>query len=173
MRKIVSALDRSIGKVENILIVILVSIMTLMAFLQVVMRNIFSEGIIWGDIFLRHLVLWVGFIGASVATRDVRHINVDALSRLLKGAALRWTHIFIDLVSMVICLILAKAGYKFVQYEIEAGSTLFKDIPSWYFQIIIPVGFALIGFRFFLKILEELTGANQTPSQDNPEEKEN
>lgn len=173
MRKIVLALDRSIGKVENILIVVLVSVMTLMAFLQVVMRNVFSEGIIWGDIFLRHLVLWVGFIGASVATRDVKHINVDALSRLLKGAVLRWTHIFIDLISAVICFILASAGYKFVQYEIEAGSTLFKDIPSWYFQMIIPIGFALIAFRFLLKILEELTGVNQSATEGSPNIKEN
>ena len=83
MRKILQKIDRGLYLFENSLLILILSVMVFMAFLQVVLRNLFHSGILWGDIFLRHLVLWVGFIGASLATRSERHINIDILTRLM------------------------------------------------------------------------------------------
>ena len=126
MRKLLGAMDKSLAGVEISMIVLLVSLMVLMAFFQVFMRNAFESGILWGDIFLRHLVLWVGFIGASLATRDNKHISIDALSRILSPKALALTKYLTDTVTIVVCAVLAHAGWKFVMYEKESGSTLFK-----------------------------------------------
>jgi len=49
-----------------------------------------------------------------------------------------------------------KAGWEFVSMEIESNTTLFQNVPSWYFEIIIPVGFALIALRFVFKIIEQI-----------------
>ncbi len=59
------------------------------------------------------------------------------------------------LFAIVIGIILARASYLFVMSEKEAGAIVFSNIPAWYLQIILPVGFSLIVIRFFLKILEE------------------
>ena len=155
MSKLLRIIDKSLAAVENTLIIILVAVMVLMAFLQVILRN-FDAGLLWADIFLRHLVLWVGFIGASLATRDEKHISIDALSRLVPERFLPYVKLIVDAVTLVICLVLANAGYQFLGYEIEANTILFNDIPAWPFQLIIPAGFALIAFRFFLKILERM-----------------
>lgn len=156
MQKIISRIDKGLLNVENILIILLLSVMVLMAFLQVILRNLFSMGILWADIFLRHLVLWVGFIGASLATREAKHINIDILTRLLSKTKQAYFKIIIDFVSAAVCFILAGAGYKFLMYEIEADTILFNNVPAWIFQLIIPVGFALIGFRFILNIIERI-----------------
>jgi hypothetical protein len=37
--------------------------------------------------------------------------------------------------------------------EIEFGNTLYGDVPSWYSQIIIPVGFGLMIIHFFVRIV--------------------
>jgi TRAP-type C4-dicarboxylate transport system permease small subunit len=132
--------------------------MVALAFLQVVLRNLFETGILWGDILLRHLVLWVGFLGASLATREDKHIHVDILTKLVPSGLVPFIKICIHLFAVIICYVLARASYIFLTYEIEAGTTLFLDLPAWYFQIIMPVGFALIGFRFVLKILMRLIG---------------
>lgn len=166
MQRIISRIDKGLLNVENFMIIALLSVMVLMAFLQVILRNLFSMGILWADIFLRHLVLWVGFIGASLATRESKHINVDILSRLMSEAKQPYLRIFINLISVGVCLVLARAGYKFLSYEIQAGTTLFNDIPAWIFQLIIPVGFALIGFRFLLNIIEQII---QISSRSNPD----
>lgn len=157
MKKIIRSIDKNLAFLENGLIVLLLGVMVVMAFLQVLLRNFFDTGILWGDIFLRHLVLWVGFIGASLATREEKHINIDILQRVLKPSFVPYVQIFVDLVTLYICFLLMRAGIVFVASEKEAGTILFERVPAWYLQIIIPIGFGMIGFRFLLKILEKMT----------------
>jgi TRAP-type C4-dicarboxylate transport system permease small subunit len=54
-----------------------------LAFAQIVLRNGFDGGIVWADSLLRIMVLWIALIGAVVASRDQRHINIDLISRFL------------------------------------------------------------------------------------------
>jgi TRAP-type C4-dicarboxylate transport system permease small subunit len=171
MQKIIDNIDNGLAKLENIIIIVLISVMVVMAFFQVVLRNLFATGLLWGDIFLRHLVLWVGFIGASLATRESKHINIDILSRFLSTSKLPFLRLAIDLITATVCFILARAGYIFIKFEIEAGTTLFKDIPAWIFQIIIPIGFALIGFRFVLKAAEQILSINKSRKSDTGKKK--
>ena len=58
--KIVRSIDNFLKRIEESLLISMVILMVVLAFLQVVLRNVFSLGIIWADLFLRHLVLWVG-----------------------------------------------------------------------------------------------------------------
>ena len=50
---------------------------------QIIMRNLFGSGFIWGDDLVKVIVLWVGFLGAAYASRDAKHINIDIISRFL------------------------------------------------------------------------------------------
>ena len=169
MNKFLQKLDTSLFRVENFVILLTLGIMVIISFLQVILRNLFETGILWGDILLRHLVLWVGFVGASLATREEKHINVDVLTRLVPRKYIPFIQFIVNLAAFVICYILAKASYIFLSFEIEAGTTLFLDIPSWYIQIILPVGFGLIGLRFLLKIFEQIS--NVLSSKKMAEEK--
>ncbi len=100
-------------------------------------------------------MLWVGFIGASLATRQEKHIKIDVLSQVTSQRLVPVIRIIVDMVTIFVCIVLAKAGWDFVAYEIEAKNILFNDIPSWIFQIIIPIGFGLIAFRFLLNLIGE------------------
>ena len=153
IRKIFSFLNRlntTIASIENWFLIAIVLTMVCFAFIQVVLRNVFSEGILAGDIILRHTVLWVGFIGASLATRDQRHISIDVFSRFLKGRAKLISAIVVNLFSVIVGYFLTKASISFVLQEKEFNTVLFGSVPSWYFQIIIPIGFGLITTRFLL-----------------------
>ncbi len=156
MLKFLRKLNKAIARIEEGFLILIVLFMVLAAFLQVILRSFFDHGILWGDILLRHLVLWIGFIGASLATKNEKHINIDLLTRYLKG---RW-HLLVQaailLFSFIITIFLTHAGYRFVQVEKEFGSTLFKDIPTWYFQLIIPLGFFLMSMRFLFLAVEKL-----------------
>ena len=154
-------IDRVIAKIETGFLVIIVLIMVLFSFTQVLLRLFFDEGIMWADIFLRHLVLWVGFIGASLATRDNKHINIDLLNRYLKGKSIPLVAIVINSFAMYISFLLAQAGWRFVMDEKEYATMLFGNVPAWYFQIIIPIGFALMAFRFFVRFLDGFIGLIQ------------
>ena len=152
--KFLETINKNIEKIESALLVLIVSVMVLLAFTQVVLRNLFDQGILWGDIFLRHLVLWVGFIGASLATRQEKHITIDLFGRMVSGRLKSVVQVLTNLFSAVVCLLLARAGWNFVMEERVAGTIIFNNIPAWYFQIIIPLGFLMMTFRFLILSLK-------------------
>jgi TRAP-type C4-dicarboxylate transport system permease small subunit len=145
--------DSLLIKAEVALLLLLLSAMVILAFLQVVLRNAFAEGIIWADILLRHMVLWVGFLGAAVATSRDRHINIDALTRFLPERAKSFARILTNAFAALICLVLTLASVDFIRNEIELGSTVYADLPSWYAQLIIPVGYLLLSIHFAVRTL--------------------
>lgn len=153
--KYIHRLDSLIARMEEWLLIFIVIFMVSFAFLQVLLRNIFSEGILGGDIVLRQLVLWVGFIGASLATRGNKHINIDVFSRFLKGRLKIFAELLVRVFSLIVTYFLTQASISFVLMEKEFGTTLFGSVQSWYFQIIIPIGFILITFRFLLQAIEK------------------
>jgi len=154
--KYLDALNGWIAKIETILIVIILSAMVLLSFLQVLLRNFFNEGLLWGDTLLRHLVLWVGFLGASLATRDGKHISIDLFGRFLKKRGKSLSSLVTNLFSVFIGYLLTDASWYFVMDEKAVGTTLFNEIPVWYFQIIIPIGFGLITFRFLINAIKNI-----------------
>lgn len=153
MRTVINLIDRYLAYLENSVIVLLVTVMVLGSFLQIVLRLAVDGGFLWGDIFLRHLVLWIGFIGASLATRDDKHISIDVLSRITPATVMPYIRIVVNLATIFVCVVLSDAAWTFVEYEIEAETILFNDVPAWIFQIIMPIGFGLIAFRLALKTL--------------------
>lgn len=160
--KIIEKLNLWIERAETIVLVSVLGIMVIFAFLQVILRNIFHEGILWGDIFLRHLVLWVGFLGASLATRDQKHINIDIFSRFMSDKGKSVVRFVTNLFSVFICYLLANASWTFVQDEQMMGTEIFADVPAWYFQIIIPIGFFLMSFRFLILALDNIVEVFRT-----------
>lgn len=154
--KILNKLNNWIAHFEDGILVTLVLFMVFMAFLQVILRNVFSVGIVWGEILLRQLVLWVGFIGASLATKNDKHINIDIFKRLHKGLSKRIISLIVNLVSAFVAAYLAYAGLRFVMMEKEFTTIIFNDIPAWPFQTIIPIGFALMSLRFIISGLNML-----------------
>ncbi len=142
------SLNQWLAKIELSLLLTIVMVMVMLSGLQIFLRKFFNTGILWADIFLRNLVLWVSFIGASLATMENKHININLLTPLLPERWRKIPAILVNLVAFVITLLLTKASIQFVLDEKAFATTIFNDVPAWYFQIIIPIGFALMALRF-------------------------
>jgi TRAP-type C4-dicarboxylate transport system permease small subunit len=149
-------LNDLIGKVEGFLLTFILVVMIGLAFTQVILRNFFNSGITWADVVVRHLVLWVGFIGASVASKEDGHLAMDLVSRFLPDKLRRPTAMFVHAASSFVCACLTVASYKFVMGEKEAGSMLVENIPNYWAIIIIPIGFGMMSLRFALKIFTDI-----------------
>jgi TRAP-type C4-dicarboxylate transport system permease small subunit len=150
-------LDEKISRVEQALIAALLTVMILLAFSQIVLRNFFSTGIDWSDSLVRYLVVWVGFIGAAIAVREGKHITIDILSRWVSGSGSRIIQSASQFISAVICGLLSWAAVKFVIFEGQMGSTTFGELPEWVPELIIPVTFGLMTLRYTLRLLNDLT----------------
>jgi TRAP-type C4-dicarboxylate transport system permease small subunit len=149
--------DEIIDHVEQALLVILLSFMILIAFIQIILRNLFSTGLTWGDPLVRNLVLWVGFIGAAIATREGKHITIDVALRWKPSLAKTFIEVITHLFSFFICGLLTVGAIKFIKNESQMGSLAFLGIPSWIPEIILPVIFGLMTFRYGLRSLKTLS----------------
>lgn len=140
--------DEILGRVEKFTVAVMLSAMILVAFLQILLRNVFSTGISWGDPLVRYLVLWVAFIGASLAGKEGKHITIEVFSRWFSGHVGRCLAGISCLVSAFICGLLTLASWTFVKNEAQLGGTTFLEIPAWVPQLILPAAFALMTLRF-------------------------
>ena len=149
--------DGAIDRIEQTLLVTFLGFMILLAFLQIVLRNFFSTGLDWGDSLLRNLVLWIGFIGATLATREGKHINIDVISRWLPSLGKNVVTLITHLFSFSICCLLTYAALKFIKNEVQMENRTFLNIPAWIPELILPVTFGLMTFRFGLRSFKNLS----------------
>lgn len=151
-----SVVDRVFAKLlEAFLIAILVS-MTLLVVGQVVLRNLFASGIVWGDVAARHMVLWVAFLGAMLATRGRKHIAIDAVTRLLPRRPRNVVRIVLDTLACVVSFLLARASLMFVLEERAMGMELISGVPAWLAQTVIPFGFAMISLEYAIGVVLDI-----------------
>lgn len=150
-------LDKIIDRMEQRLLVTLLSLMILIAFSQIVLRNLFDTGLAWGDPLVRNLVLWVSFIGAALATKEGKHINIDVVSRWMPPRGKILVEAITGLFSSLICALMTFAALKFIKNEAQMGGNTFFGIPLWIPEIILPITFALMALRFSLHSLNNFS----------------
>ncbi|MGH7831162.1 MAG: TRAP transporter small permease, partial [Candidatus Binatia bacterium] len=68
--KLLRTLNNALESFEGILASIALLFMVGLSFLQVMLRNLWDTGISWCDPNDRALVVWVVYLGASIATRQ-------------------------------------------------------------------------------------------------------
>lgn len=154
-------LGSSYERLEEILLVSLVVLMVTLGFLQILFRNLISVGIVWIDSLVRHLVLWIALLGASVATRENRHITIDVLSGHVSPTYYSVIQGALQLLSALVCLLLVYPAIRFVQNDYVAGKTLAFGIPLWLSQAIMPAMMLVMGVRFLLQGLKKLFFENR------------
>ena len=157
--KIIKKIDLGIAWTESVAVVSILGFMALLAFFQVFLRNFFNFGFPWADELLRHLVVWIGLIGASLGIREDRSIRIDVFNRLFPPRINKYSEGLLNLVGAIVSLLLIVASIKFLQMEREYNevfSTL--RIPIWKILVIYPISFGVISLRFALNGIAYLIG---------------
>ena len=141
---LLSRLDRAGRLAENTLLVAVLFGMVAVAFMQIILREVFSTGVIWAGELVRILVLWLAVVGAVAAARDNRHIRIDLLSHLLPEKVVKGIRVFVDFFAAVVSGVVAWYLWRYVQLERELEFTLLSDVPSFPLHVIAPIGFVLL-----------------------------
>ncbi len=141
---------RFLEQAEDFILSSLLVIMILMAVLQILLRNLFDTGIVWADELIRVLVLWIGLVGAMVASRSNRHISIDVVSRYLPEKTKKAATIVTSLFTALVCAVMTRFSFSFVVMEKNDGLNAFAAVPNWVCQTIIPFSFAVISLRYFI-----------------------
>ena len=143
---------------ENCLIVVLLTGIIGLASAQIVLRNFFSDSISWADPLIRLAVLWLALLGAIAASRDGRHITMGALTRWLPQRVQAIPGFAAELFAAVVCGVFTWVSVEFVLSSVRYEDQLLNGVPAWPLQTIMPIAFALIGYRYLVRALRRIWG---------------
>lgn len=127
--------------------------MVLLGITNLLMRWLFSVSIIWVDIQLRQMVLWIGLLGSVLAAAKRRHIRIDLIDHFFSEQSKLIINRVTSILSAAGSFYLGCISIGFILSEREAGLALDRimfslSMPLWIVELIIPVGFFLMSLFF-------------------------
>ena len=135
MKKILKWLDDNI---ELYICVFLMSFMTLLVFVQVVMRYVFNNSLSWSEELARYTFIWLIYIG----------IKIDAALYLFPKKARPYVVLLGDILFIAFAVYITYTGffYSMEQIRFDMRSAALK-IPYQYIYMSTVVGFGLATIR--------------------------
>ncbi|HEX5420860.1 MAG TPA: TRAP transporter small permease [Gammaproteobacteria bacterium] len=153
--------DRLGRRLENTLLVVFLTALVVIASGQILLRNAFSLALPWSDGAVRVGVLWIALLGAVAASRDHKHIAIEVAAGLLPQGWQKPAAVLRHLITAAICALLAWFSWQFVADSRSYGDRL-GSWPAWWFQLILPIGFALISYRYAVRSVQACFGGGET-----------
>ena len=132
--------------IENALGVIVLALIPLLPIMEAVARGIFRSGIPHSTGYIKHLVLWVCFVGGMITSREKRHLSLSAGVDLIKQPIRGWIETFTGLLSFAVIVSLFFASLSFLLVAF-AEDQMVGFIPVRLFVLIMPIGFAVMAVR--------------------------
>lgn len=140
-------LFRFLQRLEEGVIALLLGSLVILGGTQIVMRNFFHSGLLWADPLMRHIVLWLGCLGAAAATSEVRQIHIDVFTRLLPERARPARRMVVYTATAAAAFALGVAALRLVVDERAFGDVAFGSMPIWVLQTVMPGALFVISYR--------------------------
>jgi C4-dicarboxylate transporter DctQ subunit len=142
--RVVAGLD----KLEETFIAAALGLMTLLTFVQVVLRYLFHTGIVWSLEATTYTFGWLVVVGMAYGVRTRAHIAVDLLTRRLAPGARRIVAGVALAASLTYCALMAYGSLRFVDGLMLFGHNA-QDLPirRWLLASVLPFGFLLLALR--------------------------
>lgn len=158
-------LDAAGRLLEDVLLSAILTTLIGLASWQILGRNAFGTTLEMGDELLRILVLWLTLAASVAASRADRHIAISLLDRFVSGWQLNLVRFLNHAFTAAVCALLAHYSLDFVQLSREFEDTLLGNVPAWWLQAPLPVGFGLMAYRHALHAVKSLAGRTPEPQE--------
>ena len=123
--------------------------------------NYFPDGYSWSKELSLIMLLWVGFLGASVCAHEGKHIQVGALKRVVPPSMARWMDALGFLFTAAFCLFMAMLGYEYAKEALMLeGRFEQTNIPDWVATIAVPAAFAMTSIRYVAAAFSSIMGGS-------------
>lgn len=129
--------------------------MTLVVLLQVFCRYLLNSSLFWSEELARYLLVWLSFLGATVAYYHQLHPGVDVLTRRLPQSGRRGARFMVHLVTLGVALVMILAGSRFAWFvRLQISPAL--GLPKWIVLAVIPLCGLLLLVHALAFLLENL-----------------
>ncbi len=150
-------LERFVERVAywtGICVMVLVAAFTLLIAVSVFLRYGLSRGLDWTEELGRYLMIWMGFLGASLALRNGAHVGVDMVRAALPRAVRR---VVILIGSLIICSFFVMVTYQGIRLVsmVQEQESLVLPISMFWPYLAIPVGTLLMLVQLVVLTIRE------------------
>ena len=125
--------------------------------LEIFTRLIFSGGIKGAESYISHAVLWVSFLAGMIASKEKSHLSLTSGKDLFSGRLETISTALVRIFSGGISIGLAFAALSFILIAFDPEQTV-GIFPIRLVALIMPLGFLVIGIRFFYTSENRLSG---------------
>jgi C4-dicarboxylate transporter DctQ subunit len=142
-------LRHAINHLEEGILAALLALMTVLTFLQVVLRYVFNSGLVWSLEATTYSFAALVLIGMSYGVRTRSHIAVDLFTKKLPQPLQRYINILAVIACVIYALLMLYGSSILVDRLYTLGNAA-RDIPApkWLLTATMPLGFALLMYRF-------------------------
>ncbi|MCI2398826.1 TRAP transporter small permease [Aliiroseovarius subalbicans] len=149
---------------EETAIALILGLMTMITFVNVVMRYVFNSGLIWGLEVTLILFAWLVIFGISYGVKITAHLGVDAITNLLSPRARRSVALIVGVICIVYSFLLLKGAWDYWAPYAALDRTSGRWFPTgfektrdqaWYITDQVPM-------LDFLRFLEPLINQGET-----------
>lgn len=119
-------------------LVVLMLLISILTFLQVVMRYGFNNALSWSEELVRFLFVWASFMGAAIGVKEYIHIGIDVVVNMLPAGIRRITNTVVYLLIIAFGVFMTTAGWSVVQLTHGQTSPALK-LPMSYVYAAVPL----------------------------------
>lgn len=154
MSKLLKFLDEHI---EDYILVILMSTMTIVIFVQVIARYVLGNSLSWSEESARYMFVWLTYLSIPFAARQRKHVKIEAALYMFPKKVRPVIIIIGDIISFLFALFIVYTGWTMTQKQIMLKQTSPAILlPMWIIYIAPCIGFLLFSIRqvqtIFLRI---------------------
>ncbi len=141
-------MKKFLNSLEEGIISLLLASMTLLVFVEVVFRFVFTMGISWAQELTLHLSAWMVLFGASYGVKVGSHIGVDALVKLLPRTGRRVISGVAVCLCLVYCGLFSYGAWIYLGKLHKIGIHLHDiAVPKWVAHSILLIGMLMLAVR--------------------------
>ncbi len=136
---------------EDTIAIAVFAVLTFFPALEILTRLIGRPGIPASAILVQHMTLWIGFIGAVLATRQNKLLSLIRKPLFQEDKIFHLGRWIAKNISFIVILFLFWGSLNLVIVEYNYPTYIAPGILRWVGQSIMPLGFLLIATQIFLK----------------------
>ncbi len=112
----------------------------------------------WAAVYVQNGTLWIGFLGAILATVGGKHLGLATTNFMARGRLRTLFETFSHVVFIVVAVMLTYASARMVAADRNGGDNdlLPGGIHRWVFELLIPIAFGIMAVRVVLRATNPL-----------------
>ena len=157
MTVIFDKIDSWLEIFSTTVMMITMSVATLVAFINVVLRYAFNMSLTWAGELTSYLFIWSALFGAAYGFKIGMHLGVTVVIHKLKPKVAKYLLSFTLVVITVYLIALIIWGFQFCHfnYELEQVS-IDLELPFWLIYLCVPVSMSIATYQVILKLIKTL-----------------